>query len=160
MVTAVINRLRIRPIRLIWYRCNFLKGFGWSSALFFVMLSVIMYAGFVENRLYLYLGVGYLMGGLCWLIAARLSTAIIITDFAVIKNTSKKGSVLGWNQVTDFFVHQKGDISHYVFLYEKKDRTRGRFELSVPPASLALFKKVIHNSVENKVLPTRQRAYG
>ena len=160
MGVAVINRFRVRAIRLMWYRAAFFKGLGWAGAALIVLIAIVIYAGVFENSIYLYLGLGYLTGGVCWLIAARLSAATIITDFAVIKDLSKKGSVLGWNQVTDFFVHDKKGSKHYVFLYKTVDGRHERFELSVPSANHARFKKVVYRCVESKTLPAPERAYG
>ena len=160
MVTAIINRYRIQSVNLMWYRCTFLKGLGWVGAALLGLIAIVAYAGVFENSLYFYLGFGYLTGGMCWLIAARISAATIITDFAVIRDTNKKGGVLGWNQVTDFFVHEKEGASQYVFLYKTMDGKHERFELSVPHAYQALFKKVVHRCVESKALPAPERAYG
>ena len=88
---------------------------------FLMMVAVVVYAGIASNSVYLYLGIGYATGGLCWLIASRISAATLVTDFAIIRNTSKKGNVLGWNQVTDFFVHEIGSKSSLcVFVQAKR----------------------------------------
>ena len=108
MVTAIINRMRIRPVRMMWHNSNLYQGVGRSFLLLLMMVAVVVYAGITNNSVYLYLGIGYVTGGLCWLIASRISAATLVTDFAIIRNTSKKGNVLGWSQVTDFFVHEMG----------------------------------------------------
>ncbi len=160
MVTAIINRMRIRPVRMMWHNCNLFKGVGRSFLLLLMMVAVVVYAGITNNSVYLYLGIGYVTGGLCWLIASRISAATLVTDFAIIRNTSKKGNVLGWNQVTDFFVHEIGSKSRYVFLYKQKDGRQGRFELTVPLAYQGLFEKLVYRCVEKRTLPERERAYG
>ena len=124
------------------------------------MLAIIVYAGVAENSLYLYLGLGYLTGGLCWLGAMRISTATLVTDFAIIRNTSKKGNVLGWNQVTDFFIHESDSVVRYVFLYKQADGHQERFELAVPSAYHSVFKQVVYRCVERKASPARLRAFG
>ena len=160
MVTAIINRIRIRPVRMTWYNCTVFRGVGRSLMLVLLMLSVVAYAGITEHSHYLYLGIGYMTGGVCWLIASRVSAATIVTDFAVIRNTSKKGNVLGWNQVTDFFIHETDSVFRYVFLYRQKDGRQGRFELTVPSAHQGPFKEVVRRRVEKRTLPKRERAYG
>ena len=94
------------------------------------------------------------------MIATRISAATLVTDFAIIRNTSKKGNVLGWNQVTDFFIHEMDSAIRYVFLYKQKDGRQGRFELTVPPEYQGVFKKVVSRFVEKRSLPERERAYG
>lgn len=160
LVTTIINRVRIRPVRMAWYNCAVYKGIGRSLLLLLAMISVVVYSGVTENGVYLYLGVGYFTGGLCWLAASRISSATLVTDFAIIRNTNKKGNVLGWSQVTDFFIHETGSAFRYVFLYKQKDGRQGRFELMVPLAYEGVFKKVVHRCVEKRTLPEKERAYG
>lgn len=160
MVTAIINRVRIRPVRMMWHTSTMHRGVGRSFVLLVLMIAFVVYAGVTENSLYLYLGIGYMTGGLCWLVASRISAATIVTDFAIIRSTHKKGNVLGWSQVTDFFVHEMDSAHRYVFLYRKNDGHQGRFEVTVPTAYQALFKKVVYRCVEKRTLPERERAYG
>lgn len=160
MVTAIVNRVRIRPVRMIWYKNTIYRGIGRSFVLLVLMIAIVVYAGVTENSLYLYLGIGYLTGGLCWLMASRISAATIVTDFAIIRNTNKKGNALGWSQVTDFFTHDTGSAVCYVFLYRENDGQQGRFEVTVPRAYQVLFRKMVYRCVEKRTLPELERAYG
>ena len=160
MVTAVINRIRIKAVRLMWHCYGLMKIARWFILSLALLIGIILYAGLTTDDTYLYLGLGYLTGGLCWIISVRLSAATLVTDFAVIRRTSGKGNVLGWSQVTDFFIHKKKSVIHYVFLYREIDGTQSRFELKVPAAYQTMFEKVVHRRVEKKILPARERAYG
>ncbi len=160
MVTAIINRLRIRPVRLSWHGSSVLRYVGWSLASLLVVIGVIVYAGLTENSLYLYIGGGYLSGGVCWFTSRRLASATLVTDFAIIRSTEGRGNVLGWNQVVDFFVKENDAVVHYVFLYRDSEGQQSRFELQVPSMYKKVFKKVVYRCVERKKNSTHQRAYG
>lgn len=160
MVAAVINRMRVQPVRMIWYRRGVFSGLGWSTLFLFIFVGAIIYAGVLEQRFYLVLGLGYLIGGVCWCVAMRLSSATIITDFAVIRNTSTCGNVLCWNQVADFFVHDKGHVLQYTFLYTNNEGTHARFEVEVPRAYHRFFNRMVYRCVERKKSFMPAQAYG
>lgn len=160
LVAAVLNRMRIQPVRMIWYRRGLLSGFGWSSLFLCIFVSAIIYAGITQDSLYLFLGLGYLAGGICWCVAMRLSSATIITDFALIRDTSRCGNVLCWNQVVDFFVHDRGSMLQYTFLYADEDEKRARFDMMVPRTRERAFARMVDRSVARKISRTPEQAYG
>jgi len=160
MVAAVMNRLRIRPIRMMWHGQGFLQGYGWSSLFLMIVVVIVTYAGMVENQLYLYLGLGYLTGGICWCAAMRLSSATLVTDYAVFRNTNKMNCALGWSQVVDFFVQERKGRTHYIFLYVDDEGRQRRFEVPVPRAYQAMFNAMVHRHVVQHTLSSPERAYG
>ena len=160
LIAAVVNRVRIQPARMIWYQKGLMSGFGWSMLFLVMFLGAIVYAGVTENSYYLYLGLGYLAGGICWCVAMRLSSATIITDFAVVKDTSKCGNVLCWNQVVDFFIHDKGRMLQYTFLYVNNEGLHARFDVQVPRTYQRSFNNIVHRSIERKKSFTPEKAYG
>jgi hypothetical protein len=160
LMAAVVNRLRIQPARMIWYHKGLISGIGWSSLFLVMFVGAIIYAGITENSLYLYLGLGYLIGGICWCVAMRLSSATIITDFAIVKDTSKCGNVLCWNQVVDFFIHDKGRTLQYTFLYVNNEGVHARFDVQVPHTYQRGFSNMVHRCVERKKSFTPEKAYG
>ena len=160
VVMAVINRLRVRDVCITWSGHGSIKDMQWPGLLLFSVIGLVVYTGLSSNPQYLYLALGYITGGLCWFSAIRISSTTLITDFAVIRNTSRKGNVLGWNQITDFFVRESASSVCYVFFYREMDGTQARFELTVPRSSHDVFKKMVCRRVEKKALPVHQRAYG
>ncbi len=160
MAGSMINRVRIQPVRMIWYRRGIWSGLGWSTLFLVLFLSAVVYAGIVDNSFYLFLGLGYLAGGVCWCVAMRLSSATIITDFAVVRNTSTCGNVLCWNQVVDFFVHDKGKMLKYTFLYINQEGIHERFEVQVPRAYQHMFNRMVYRCVEKRKSFMPEQAYG
>ena len=160
MAGAIINRLRIQPIRMIWYGQGFRSGFGWSTLFLGIFLAAVVYAGIAENSFYLFLGIGYLAGGICWCVAMRLSSASIVTDFAVIRNMSSCGNAMCWNQVVDYFVHDRGKSLQYTFLYVNRDGAHARFDVQVPRAYKRNFNRMIFRCVEKKRAYLSEEAYG
>ena len=108
MTGAVKSRMRVQPVRMIWYRQGMFSGVHWPMLFMTIFLGAVIYAGIVDNSFYLFLGIGYLAGGICWCVAMRLSAATIVTDFVIIRNMSSCDNVLCWSQVIDFLCTTKG----------------------------------------------------
>lgn len=160
MVTAIMNRLRIQPVRLIWQSPGFFNGTGASLAFLLLVTCVVLYAGMTRESYYIYLGMGYFAGGVCWCAAMRLSTSTLVTDYAIFRNTHKEKCVLGWSQVVDFFVQERKGKTYYIFLYVDDDGRHARFEVPVPAARQASFSSMITRYVEERPLSAPERAYG
>ena len=160
MVAAVLDRMRVRPVRLMWYSRAILSGYGWSVVFLALIVGVIIYAGVVRDDLYLYLGIGYLIGAICWCAALRLSSATVVTDFALIRNAGRSANVLTWSQVVDFFVRREGNKLLYVFFYLDADGRRSRFEIQVPQAYHSIFNRMVYQYVEKNKMSVPERAYG
>ncbi len=160
LAATVYTRKRIQPVRMMWHRKSTLYGFRWSSVFLLIFVSAVIYAGVVDDIFYLFLGFGYLAGGICWCVAMRLSSATIITDFAVIRDTRKCGNVLCWNQVVDFFVHDKGHTIQYIFLYVNPEGVHSRFEVQVPLTYKKVFDRIVYRCVEKKKSFTPEKAFG
>ncbi len=160
LVGAVKSRMRIQPVRMIWYRRGLFSGAGWPALFMAIFLGAVVYAGIVNNGFYLFLGLGYLAGGVCWCVAMRLTAATIVTDFAVIRNMNKCDNVLCWSQVVDSFVREKGDVWQYTFLYIDDDGHHARFDVDVPHTYKRIFNGMVSRSIEKKVPYMTEQAYG
>lgn len=160
MATAVADRVRIRPIRLMWYNRTFKAGYIASILFQCVVLGGIVYAGIVRDLMYLYLGLGYLAGSICWCAAMRLSSATLITDFVIVRHAGHTRSTICWSQVVDFFVRPEGNKMLYVFLYTGEHGERSRFELRVPKAYRHVFERMVYQNVEKKRMSVPEHAYG
>ncbi len=160
MVGAVVNRMRIQPVRMMWYSNGLRSGFGWPTLFVMIFLAAVIYAGLKEDSFYLFLGVGYLVGGICWSIAMRLTSATIVTDFVLIRDMNSCGNVLGWNQVIDYFVHDKGKSLQYTFLYVNQEGAHNRFDVQVPRTYRQVFNRMVFRCVEKKKAFLSEEAYG
>ncbi len=160
MAGAVVNRMRIQPVRMMWYRNGIRSGLGWSTVFVVIFLAAVVYAGLKENSFYLFLGIGYLVGGICWSIAMRLTSATIVTDFVVIRDMKSCGNVLCWNQVIDYFVHDRGKSLQYTFLYVNQEGTHARFDVQVPHTYKRVFNRMVFRCVEKKKASLSEEAYG
>ena len=159
-LATLVDRVRIRPVRLMWYAGIFRHGYVWSIGFLMLVIGGIFYAGFVKDGIYLYLGLGYLVGAVFWCVAMRLSSATIVTDFALIRQNGKAGRILSWSQVSDFFVRREGKRWLYVFFYLDENGLRSRFEVRVPEAYRHVFQRMVHQHVERGKMSVPERAYG
>ena len=160
MLVAVVDRLRTRPVRLMWYSPETWKVYGWPALFLSIVVGIVAYAGIALNNAYLYLGLGYLAGGMCWFVALRLSSATVVTDLAIMRNTRQVNNVLCWCQVIDFFVRADEGTYTYVFLYFDKEDRRARFEVRVPAAYRHVFKRMVYQHIEKKRMATPEHVYG
>lgn len=160
MVTAVLNRLRIQPVRLMWQSPGFFNSSSTSLAFLILVTCVVLYAGITNESYYMYLGLGYFAGSVCWFAAMRLATSTLITDYAIFRNTHKEKCVLGWSQVVDFFVQERKGKTCYIFLYVDDEGRHARFEVPVPEARRASFSSMVSRYVEERPLSAPERAYG
>ena len=160
MIAAVIDRLRVRPVRLIWHDRTSVRRHVWVVAALVGLVGAIGYAGMYQDSKYLYLGLGYLIGSICWGMAMRLSSATLVTDFALIRNASCAGNVMTWSQVVDFFVRRDNNELYYIFLYLDADGRRARFEVSVPKACRDVFECMVYRYVERDKMKVPEKAYG
>ncbi|MEM8488587.1 MAG: hypothetical protein AAF564_23770 [Bacteroidota bacterium] len=155
-----MSRMRVQPVRMIWYRRGVFSGVRWPGLFMAIFLGAVIYAGIVDSSFYLFLGLGYLAGGVCWCVAMRLSAATIVTDFVIIRNMSSCGNVLCWNQVVDFFVREKGAALQYTFLYVDDEGCHARFDVEVPHTYNRIFNRMVSRSIEKKVPYMPEQAYG
>ena len=160
VVAALVDRMRIRPVRLMWHDRVSWRGYGWSIAWLVLVIATIVYAGIARNPDYIYLGLGYLVGGICWGVAVRLSSATVVTDFALICNSLRAGRVLSWAQVVDYFVREDGDRTQFVFFYLNERGRRARFEVHVPKPYRNVFERLVNRYVEHTKTTLPERAYG
>lgn len=135
------------------------SGVRWPILFMAIFLGAVIYAGIVDNSFYLFLGLGYLAGGVCWCVAMRLSAATMVTDFVIIRNMSSCDNVLCWSQVIDFFVHDKGSMLKYTFLYVDGDGRHARFDVDVPHTYKRIFNQMVLRSIEKKVPYMPEQAY-
>lgn len=160
LATAVMNRLRIHPVRLMWYGEAFWQASGWPALFLLFVIAFVTYAGMIDDAFYLYLGLGYLTGGVCWCAAMRLSSATLITDYAIFCNTRKANCALGWSQIVDFFIQDRKGRTCYIFLYADDEGRHGRFEVPVPDGYLDRFNAMVHRHIASRTLSSPERAYG
>ncbi len=160
MVTAIMNRLRIQPVRMIWQSPGFIGSGGVSVAFLILVVTVVLYAGMDNESYHLFLGMGYFTGGICWCAATRLSTSTLVTDYAIFRNTHEEKCVLGWSQIVDFFVQERKGKTYYIFLYVDDEGRHARFEVPVPVARKDLFGSMVTRFVEERPLSAPERAYG
>ncbi|MEZ4700455.1 MAG: hypothetical protein R2834_09000 [Rhodothermales bacterium] len=158
MTLAALNRLRVRPIRFSWYRGR--SFIFWPGGFLFVVLILTVYAAFEQDYRLMGLGLGYTLGALCWCLAVRMSCAVMVTDFRLIRSLGDPRDVLDWQRVEDFFVTAGERSQQYVFFFRDDYGQRMRFELDVPRAHEERFRKLVSRLVENRDMHTIAQAFG
>ncbi len=158
MAISVTNRLRVRPIRFSWYGGR--SFFFWPGGFLFIVLVLTVYAAFEEDYRLMGLGSGYTLGALSWCLAVRMSRAVLVTDYRLIRSIHDCRDTLEWGRVEDFFVTPGDRSNQYVFFYRDDDGRRSRFELVVPRAHEDRFRKLVTRLVENRDTQPIERAFG
>lgn len=160
MLVTVANRLRVRRVVLSWRTGRF-GGMPLWPALFILLVGTLMVAARVmDHRLPTLIFVGYLLGGLCWLVSVLLSGSCLVTEYGLIRNVNRASQSVAWGQVVDYFEITRGRQHGYVFFYLDAACRRRRLEVLVPPAYRERFALIVQARLDARFEYAVQEALG
>ena len=162
LLVTVVNRMRVRRVRLSWQRGS-LWGLPLWPTLFLVAVLVFfgtLYATGRETPTTTVIFVGYLMGGICWFSAALISASTLVTEYGLLEHVNRAERAVPWSQVVDYFEVAQGNQQRFVFFYLDHTDTRRRLELSVPRSRYAPFVKIVREKIDSRFNRSAQQVYG
>ena len=161
LIVTVMNRMRVRHVRLRWRTGKLLGLPAWPAV--FLAAVVLFYAGALAlgQTLPLQMIAGYFVGGLFWFVAGLFSNAVLVTEHGVIYHPSRAGHAVAWEQVVDYFETKTASSKPcYVFFYLDPSETRSRLELMVPGSQRAAFSRIVAEKLDARFKLSAQQVYG
>lgn len=165
-VCTVINRVRLRSVRMSWGNGR-LAG---QSGSFWIYVALIgMGAGMFlipeepDSRL---VSVATIWIGMHGALASSLTGRVFVTDNGLVRSLNHPSGMIAWYQVTDYVVRDKRGKKEYLVIYQKYDggsrfgevQPCSRFAITVPERKERTFKKIVScklgKSIDKTVLPT------
>ena len=159
MLVTVVNRLRVRGVVLTWQRGPLLGWPAWPVAFLFVVASFLAVALATEQPLAPGWFVGYLVGGAFWLVAARLSAAVLVTEYGLVPDAGRPDRAIAWEQMVDYFKASDEPI-RYAFFYLDAADVRRREELTVPRYAAPAFRELLAEHLDARFNETMEQVYG
>ena len=160
LIVTVMNRMRVRHVRLTW-RTGKLLGLPAIPTVFLgVVLLVVIGALALGQTFPLQLMAGYFIGGLFWFVASLLSTSVLVTEHGLIYHMNRSGRAVTWEQVIDYFETASARKQCYVFFYLDPSDTRRRLELKVPRSHRAAFRRLVAEKLDARFDLSAQQVYG
>ena len=161
LIVTVMNRMRVRHVRLRWRTGKLLGLPAWPTM--FLAAVVLFYVGALAlgQTLPLKMVAGYFIGGLFWFVAGLFSSAVLITEYGMIYHPNRAGHAVAWEQVVDYFETKTASNKPcYVFFYLDPTEARCRLELMVPSAQRAAFSRVVAEKLDARFKLSAQQVYG
>ncbi len=160
LIVTVMNRTRVRHVRLSW-RTGKLLGFPLWPTLFLgtVVLFLVGALAFAQVLL-LNAVAGYVIGGLLWFASSLLSSMVLVTEHGLICHPNRAGHAVAWEQVTDYFTTMVGRKMCYVFFYLDSSDTRRRLTVKPPRACHAAFAETVAEKLDARFTLSAHQVYG
>ena len=159
LIVTVMNRMRVRHVRLSW-RTGRLLGFPlWPTVFLGAMLLFFVGALVIAQAFPLKMVAGYVVGGLLWFASSLLSASVLVTEHGLIYHPNRAGHAVAWEQVTDYFKTTAGRTCYYVLFYLDATDTRRRLEVNPPQAQHAAFAQIMAEKLARFDLSAHQ-VYG
>ena len=161
LIVTVMNRMRVRHVRLRWRTGKLLGLPAWPTV--FLAAVVLFYVGALAlgQALPLKIVAGYVVGGLFWFGTGLLSRSVLVTEFGVIYHPSRAGHAVAWEQVVDYFETTTASRKPcYVLFYLDTSDVRRRLELMVPRAQRAAFRQIVTEKLDARFELSAQQVYG
>lgn len=160
LIVTVMNRMRVRHVRLTWRTGKLLGLPLWPTIFLTAVLLFCVGALAVGQALPLRMVAGYIAGGLFWFVASLLSASVLVTEHGLIHHMNRSGHAVTWAQVVDYFETASGQKQSYVFFYLDPSDTRRRLEVCVPRSHRAPFRRVIAEKLDARFDLSAQQVYG
>ena len=160
LIVTVMNRMRVRHVRLTW-RTGKLLGLPLWPTVFLGAVLLFGLGAMVMGQVFpLQMMVGYVAGGLFWFVASLLSTSVLVTEHGLIYHMNRSGHAVTWEQVVDYFETASAQKQCYVFFYLDPSDTRRRLEVSIPRSHRAPFRRIIAEKLDTRFDFSAQQVYG
>lgn len=161
LIVTVMNRMRVRHVRLSWRTGKLLSLPVWPTVFLGAVLLFFVGALALGQALPLKMVAGYFVGGLFWFVASLFSGSVLVTEYGLIYHPSRAGHAVAWEQVIDYFETTAASPKPcYVFFYLDTSDTRRRLELMVPRSQRAAFSQVIAEKLDARFALSAQQVYG
>lgn len=158
MLVTLANRMRVRSVLQTWQRPGWHQASLWPGLFIGATLLLFSYSLVAGHEVPLLLFAGYTLGGLFWLVATRLASAILVTECGLISHVNRQA--VAWGQIVDYFENTRGKQQVYVFFYLGEDGVRRRLTLSVPPGHQERFARIVNDQLDARFECAMQQAYG
>lgn len=160
LLVTVVNRMRVRCVRLSWQRGPF-RGLPLWSSLFLAAVLLFFGSAYATGReLPMVIFIGYLMGGVCWFSASLLSASTFVTEYGLLEHVNRADRAVAWSQVVDYFEMAQGNQQRFVFFYLDHTDTRRRLDVSVPRSRYAPFARLVREKIDARFNRSAQQVYG
>ncbi|HMB90567.1 MAG TPA: hypothetical protein VKP65_06955 [Rhodothermales bacterium] len=160
LLVTIVNRMRVRCVRLSWQRGPF-RGLPLWPALFLSAVLLFFGSAYATGREpEIVIFIGYLMGGVCWFSASLLSASTLVTEYGLLEHVNRADRAVAWSQVVDYFEMAQGNQQRFVFFYLDHTDTRRRLELSVPRSRYAPFARLVREKIDARFNRSAQQVYG
>lgn len=160
LAVTVVNRLRVRQVRLSW-RGGPLFGFPFWPTVFLATILVFFGTAMLLGWPFsVWMLAGYLVGGACWLAAGVLSASVFVTEHGLVQNPNRADRAVAWRQVVDYFEQPGGRRLCYVFFYLDASDVRRRIALPVPRAQQSAFRRLVREKLDARFDLSAQEVYG
>lgn len=165
-VYTVINRIRLRSVRMSWGNGR-LAG---QAGSFWIFIALIGIGGVMfwipehpDSRL---VSAATVWIGMHGALTSSLTSRVFVTDNGLIRSLNDPSGMVSWYQVTDYAVRDRRGKQEYLVIYQKYDRGSrfgevqpcSRFVITVPKRKERTFKKIVSyklgKSIDKTVLPT------
>ena len=161
LIVTIMNRMRVRDVRLRWRTGKLLGLPAWPTV--FLGAVVLFYIGTLAlgQAVPLKMVAGYFVGGLFWMFAGLFSSSLLVTEYGVIYHPSRAGHAVAWEQVVDYFETTTASRQPcYVLFYLDTSDTRRRLELMVPRSQRAAFSQIVAEKLDARFALSAQQVYG
>ena len=161
LIVTIVNRMRVRDVRLRWRTGKLLGLPGWPTV--FLGAVVLFYVGalVLGQAIPLKMIAGYFVGGLFWFVAGLFSGSVLVTEYGVIYHPSRAGHAVAWEQVVDYFETTTASRRPcYVLFYLDTSDARRRLELMVPRSQRGAFSQIIAEKLDARFAFSAQQVYG
>ena len=161
LIVTVMNRMRVRHVRMQWRTGRLLGLPLWPTVFLSAVVLFYAVATMLGPAAPLKMIAGYFVGGLFWFVAGLLSRTVLVTEYGLIYHPSRAGHAVAWEQVVDYFETTGASRKPcYVFFYLDTSDTRRRLELMVPRSGRAAFGQIIAEKLDARFTLSAEQVYG
>lgn len=160
MLMTIANRLRVRRVVLSWQAGSLLGWPLWPTLFIAAVLSMMIYALVTDQQISPVVFIGFLMGGAFWFVSVWLASAVMVTEYGILRSVSRAREAVAWGQMVDYFEVASRNGCRYVFIFIDDRSTHSRLELHVPAAFQHAFQQVVHAKLDIRMEYAAEQAYG
>ena len=159
MLVSLTNRIRLSRVLVHWASGR-LWGLPVWPVLFLGLVAALAVASWMLGHGFQAMFLGYLLGGVFWLLAVRTASSVMVTHRCIIRNVNRTDEAVFWGQMVDYFEIAQGRWQRYVFFYQDHQGARHRLEVKVPLRYREQFSEIVHTKLDERFEFSTQRGYG
>lgn len=156
LAMTVLQRIRIRGIRMTWNSARVGSLPVWPSLFMGIVVVFMLYSSNTVAPVAGEVLAGYFLGGILWFVAVALSGSVIVTEYGIIPEAGRSSDAVGWGQVFDWFELEDDKHTQISFLYQDLIGERKRLDVTVPRPHLEQFRCICRAKLDgSSEAPTR-----